>query len=497
MKAVGIVIALFLVIVGFGVASLHTSNATFAPADIFSTSLQQNPSASGTLNTGSVYVYKEANFQISLPQVGGVYYENGYPIIYSTFSTSNAASTYFSQALWVNYTNDYVANAPTFGLSITYNYYVLSGNQEYQTVSGSYNAPDMTPSSSSESYGPFQIFDNAFFKGPLTGIVVINVAYKFYGTNDNVANSITTVTGSLSREVYIGQTSAGVSAPSPVSDGQTFQITYSTGYGESYTGNNVGPFYQMLIYGSQAYNGGALVKTINLNPDVTDGSVSFTMPSKAWVYSTNANDNNWKVTVTNGYFEYNVYTLVAVKSLALIPPAPTITIENTPSSGHWIWGDQVEVLVHTYPNTNSEQKITSINVFVYTGASENAPSYYVVGSGGNPLTVQVTNNNATFAFTMPQTSENVYVQVNSFDAGGETSAWAYQIIGANQIFHSKSQSQTASDTNLALEVGIGAAAIAGAALIMLFAPVDVATRAIIAAGYVIMLLIILNSYVAL
>ncbi len=498
MKIYGVLIALFLVVIGFGVAYLHTSSTNVAPADIFSSSLSQNPSASGALYTGSgFFSYKEANYEISIPQLGGVYYENGQPIIYSTFSDSNAASTLFSQSIWLNFTNDYVLNAPTFGLQVSYTYYVLSGNQEYQTVSGSYTAPAMTPATSSENYGPYQIFDNAYFKGAITGIVVLNVNYKIYGVDDNSLNDFTTVTGSLSREVYIGQTSASLSAPSPVAVGQTFTITYSTGYGQDYTGSNTAPFYQMLIYGSTAYNGGALVKTIDLSPDMQGATVTYTMPSNAWVYSTSADANNWKIVISNGYFAYNVYTLVSVKSLSLIPPAPTITITNTPSSGDWVVGDQVSVLVHTYPNNNSKQPISSVNVFVYAAPQENEPSYYIVGSGGNPLTVQVNNNNASFAFTLPQTTQNIFIQVDSFDKGGETSSWTYQIIGANHIFQSKSQSETASATNLGLEIGIGAAIIVGSVLMFLYVPFDAMTKIIIIIGYVAMWLIILNSYVAL
>lgn len=498
LKIIGVVIAIFLLLIGVGIASIHSNSTSVKPADIFSSSLNQDTASSGSLYTGSGYFsYLEADYQISMPQLSDIYTENGQPIIYSTFSSSNAASTLFSQTVWVNFTHDYVLNAPTFGVSFNYTYYVLSGNEIYQSVTGQYSTPALTPSTGAENYGPFQIFNNAYFKGAFSGIVVVKLSYSIYGVNDNALNDVTTQHGSLYREVYIGQTSAALSAPSPIADGQTFDITYSTGYGQPYTGNNNGPFYQLSIYGSQAYDNGKLVKTFNLNPEVNGGVVSFTMPSNAWVYSTDSNANDWKAVVTNGYFNYNIYTLVAVKSLSLIPPTPTINITNTPSSGDWIVGNQVDVVVHTQPNVNSKQPITSINVFVYTGLQENEPSTYIIGSGGIPLTVQVNNNNATFAFTIPQTSQGIFIQVNSFDSGGETSAWTYALIGANHIYQSKHQATVSAASDTYLTVGVVAAIVLGSGLIAWLTPTDFGTKVIIILGYVGMWLIILASYVPL
>lgn len=495
MKITGVVIALFLVLLGFGVAFAHTSTTSVAPADIFATSLSQSPCKSGVLATAGLY--NEADYSISMPQLSDIYYENGYPIIYSTFSSSDSASTLFSQTAWVNFTNDYVFNAPTFGVSLTYTYYVMSGNSQYQTISNTVTLSPITPSQSNENYGPFQVFNNAFFKGALTGIVLVEIYYVISPVNDNPINSFATVSGTIYREVYIGQTSGSVSAPSPVADGQTFQITYSTGYGSTYSNNNVGPFYQLLIYGSTAFNGAALYKTINVNPDVSNGQVSFTMPSSAWAYSTNPDYNIWNIAISNGYFKYSVTTPVAVKSLSLVPPAPTITIGNTPSSGHWIWGDQVEVYVHTQQNSNSNEPILSIDVLVYTGSQESEPSYYVVGQSGHPAIVDVSNNNASFEFAIPDTTQSMFIQVNAFDAGGETSSWAYATIGQNTIFQNKSQATAVSIADYALEIGVIAAAVVGSVAIAYFAPIDMGTKIIIIVGYVAMWLIILNSYVPL
>ena len=495
MKIVGVLIAIMLILIGFGIAFAHTSSvpSTNTTLSILGTPISQNANVQWDYENG---LKQNVYFNLQLQQLGGIYYENNQPIIFSTISSPNGQSTPFWGTLAYN-VNDENADGTVqsyFNIAGTYSYYVTIGTENYQTVSGSWGTTGVINNQNGINYySPVAIFGSsntgAFFKGPLTGIVSVDISYDISYTIPLIGTYHGS--GSMSRQVYIGQSGGSVSANSPVGDGQQVNITYTTTYGVSANSTNSGsPYYQLLIYGSPLYNGGSLYKTINVNPAVQNGITTFTMPSNAWQYTTNANDNNWKIVLTNGYFGIVQYTFVSVKSLNLIPPAPQIQIINLPSSGHWIWGNTVTVKVITFVNNNTKEPIQSINVWVFTGYSSTEPSTYIL----QDVTFAVNNNTAVFTFQIPQTTENVYIQVNSFDKGAETSNYSTTYIGANVIFRSPSQANAQSITDLILEIGFILAIVIGSVAIFYYVPVDAINKTLIVIGWIVMWIIIWGSF---
>jgi len=498
MNKLVIIVALLFVLIGVFVPQDFINTGTPSPLNIFGTPLTQNTVYSTALTPASYGTPPVGNAKVSILALD-TYTENGYPIIYSTFSGQTSASTFFTLSGSFELCNtgnggsgkssNVLVADTTYQLKGTWSYYIIEGGSEVQYTSGSYTMSPVTPTSNNAVYN-FILSGNNYFQGAQTGIVQMNFKFDICAVQDTnvalVGNSFNNICGqTIYEQAYIGQASGSISAPSPVQDGQTFGITYSTGYGQSYSTSNTAPYYSIYVYGSQAYNGGHIVKTYNVNP-MTTSEVYFTMPQNAWSYSTNPTANIWTIKLTNSIFVSDVQQTISVKSLTLVPPPPSITVTNSPPNGQYLVGDTVNVLIHTTPNSITHSGITSAVVWVYTGLMPNAPSDYIL----TEVTVPIINGNGTFSFEIPDTSQNVYIKAYSFDQSGESSSYTIYEIGSNHI-HPTNQSLQLNYIYIVVFVVI---AIASSILMFLFVPVDLISKAVLFAGWIPMWILLFNGF---
>jgi len=411
-----IIIAVALLAVGFvGMGTTHY----IPPASVFSSSLQQdlNYSFSGYNSLGG----KVFHVNTQMYEMNGTFDYSNNPIVISSW-TMNGESSAFSAVINVSgWTSDYVA------ISVNVVFNVLLQNEstgQWQTIYPDYANPTFQAGGGYSAYS---------FHGQLTsGIVRIN------NPNEGILEVQAKETINTTAETAIGPY-----GKTPVLFTQAYLVpgggTINTSPSVQQIGGNVyihgqvnfGHYY-VLLYGSQGYNGGALVNNYTINGQNTFYNFTFVVPQGAFANSSNPQENMWTVELWNSLIAQHEQQFFTVDKLNLIPPAPKITITNTPPNGIFTINSVVDVSVNASGNRNSSSPVTTILVWVYYDeGGEPAPGSSLWIIDGQQYPVQ--DGLSAFTFNVGSLVQSITIKVVSVDDSGRASNATYYTIQAGSI----------------------------------------------------------------
>ena len=482
-KAIGI--AVLILLMGVGISQLHIGEQNVTPALTFAPS--QNLKYSAPLQSSTYYPFGLdypciGHVYITLNRLGGTYLIENHHVILSSLTPSGTSSM-FSDVLYFNFTQTSaewtLSGDPTFALTIIVNYSLelRSGTFVQQQSQTTTLTQTQGYGAGSSSSGPIQILNSADFTGEVTGLAITNVVIKVDNTNNFAYDVFNNFVVQLQTQNYVEPSGGSLSISSQyngiIEDGSqiniNFQTLYSTGY-------------QILVYGSPAYNNGGQLKTYQVNANA-NSYVIYTLPNNAWKPNAGTNGNLWKIKLVNNLMGVATTQFFAVDNYSLMPGSPTITILNTPSGGIWTVGQTVNVKVHSNENSVTNASIKTFSIFVYTSNTQTGGQNYILDG----TIIPATNGYGNFSFTIQNNQLNFYIEASAYDVQGRNSQITSISIQASQI---KNPGEILYPIQLILVVIISIMMIVGSILFYLYLPYDPFSKTIIISSYIISLLMI-------
>ncbi len=460
-----VIIAVALLLIGFmGMTSTHY----IPPASYFSTSLQQN--LNYTLKGYNSFGGQVFTVNTQLYPMNGTFEYSNNPIVISSW-TINGESSAFSATVHVSgWTSDYVA----VYVNDTFNVLLMNTTTgQWSTIYSDYTTQYFQAGGGFAEY-PFNGYLTSGIirvNGPYQGILEVQVEETIATTSEAFIGSYHK-TPTLFTQSYLVPGSGTINtAPQVVQEGGKVYI-----YGQV----NFGHYY-VQVYGSQGYNGGAMVANYTIQGENTFYNFTYTVPSNAFVSSSNPEENMWTVELWNSLLAQHVQQFFTVDHLNLIPPAPKITITNTPTSGVFTTGQTVDVSVNAPNNKNSTSPVTSIIVWVYYDeGGEPAPgsSLWIIDQQIYP----VQNGQSAFTFQIGSLVQSITIKVVSVDSSGRASNASYYTIQAQSITTGGGHGLGA-EAQLITYAVMGVSIIIGELVIMFNRGWSMVDKAIVSAGF--------------
>jgi len=474
-KALGI--AVLILLMGVGISQLHIGEQNNA---LFQIAPSQNLDYSTAIHS-TTYPYPGiGNVNVHLNRLSGTYLLNNHNVVLSSLTPSGDSSI-FSDSLCFNFTQTgeqwTISGNPGFKLEIYATYELENTNGNIEQSNTVYSTTTATMGVyAAGSTGALEVINNGYFIGEVSGLVIVNINMTVCDYDNAYYDYFAPFTVHLTTENYLEPSGGSLSINSQyngiIQDNSTVNINYVTQYSSGY---------QIIVYGSKAYNNGQILKTYDVKAN-SNSYVQFTLPSNAWVKDAGPTGNLWKVTLNNNLMGLATVEFFSVDHYNYMPGTPTIIIKNQPN-GDWTVGQTVYVELHSTPNNITNASITSFVVFVYTSNTQTDGQNYIL----NGVSIPATNNYGNFSFTIQNNELNFYIQASAYDSQGRNSPMGTVSIQASQI---KNQNETLFPVQLTLEVVLGIMAIAGSLLFYLYLPYDPLSKVIIIMSYLIALAMI-------
>jgi hypothetical protein len=499
-KTTAIIIALIMIGVASTMAFEHNNNNAPLFSFLTPSTLQQNPYANGTLyaSGGLDNASGETFGEYSFYMVGGEtpYYYNNQPYIATGF-TPDSTSTPFSQNINFSVTwNNNPFNYEDGFMSVDAIVVLTISGTSYSKTIGSWNlTTNIGYSSSDQTYLTMQ---NMFSEKTITGLYNAVATLTVYGNitanppggyGGYSSATFHIVHFQASRQLLILPSTASLSqpTPNPVEVGKKVDIQYSTGFSPV---NSAGYGYQLLIIGSYAYNNGQIITTVNLKDNIQNGNYYYTIPLNAFFNTTLQNANQFEVKLLDLNFNLAHHEFFTIDNYSYEPPQPVVSIINAPSNGQYYSGQSVTVQVNYSINQVTKLNIAYVDIWVYSGQTLGTPSQYILDDKAI-TTVGTGNGSITFTFTVPDNTNNLYIQAQAVDSEGRASSMVTYTIASTNIHTNKNFT----NTNVILEdIAFIVAGVAGI-IAFLLVPIDVSSRVILITGWLVSLLIVYGSYV--
>ncbi len=511
MKLTFAILIAFLMIVSSSIIAFDHSNPNSAilPTLQIST-LSNNPDKTVALYaSGGLGNYSGTNIgklSINLAQVGGTYQYGGKPYIASSL-TPDGQSSQFSLEASGNIT--YYGSADTGASSSGVIYAIFT---TYVTIQGQANTINTTTVQQNFEWSdsllgsktvsmPYQIqlvpatlgqLDS--ITGSYNSIVTFSVNVQILSNPENgwgfyESASFHPYNFSLQRQVLIlpATASLGKPSPNPVKQGQEVSIPYSTGYAPI-TGN--GAAYTIEVIGSPAYNGGKVLKTYQVGQNIQNGLLSYTTPNNSFVPSSNLQANQFKVILFDNWFPLISSTFFTIDNYSYEPPAPTISIVNSPSNGVFVMGNFYTLRINYTVNSITQEPIHYIDLWIYSASQSDRAAQFIVNDYPIPVTTQG-NGSVEYTFQLSYNPNSLWIQAQSVDYQGRASQQQQISISSLDIH---SPNATAPPSTYITIIISAVIAVVGSVLIFLI-PIDYLSRGILIFSWVLSVLIILNSYV--
>ena len=468
--------------------------------------LNSSPSGSGPLYASGGWLNASGSnigkISYTVQPVEGTYQYNGKPYIASTI-TSDGTSSNFGLVVDGNITIYATASSDatsTITISVTfYTNITIQGDANaigYYQKAYNYNIPFTLVSSTVTQPFSLNIVPVTTITGAYNSIVDFSVhavtssnpsdGWGFYGQG-----SFNSITMTSNREVYILPATVSLQQPkTPIQQGTQESIFYSTGYAPA---NSQGQAYALEIFGSPAYNGGSLLKTVYIGQNIGNGEYTYAVPSNAFVKSTQLNANQFKVELLDinvGAFPLVEKEFFTIDNYSYEPPKPTMTILNAPSNGQYYSGQTVTIQINYYINSITKTPINYVDVWVYSAISSSQPAEYII----NDVPYKVTtsgNGTLTVSFQVPDNPNSLYISAIAVDEYGRSSQMGSFYISSYDIHTTHPGKQP---VNLLEEIAFIIAIVAGSVLMYLYLPMDILSKGIIIAAWVGSILIIMSSY---
>jgi hypothetical protein len=486
MKKIAILVALVMLATSGAIAFLHVTPISIEPAQIVDQSLSNNPNGYMSLYASGGWFNASGNnignVKYTLEPVQGTYQYNNEPYIASSIMSTGLSSNF---ALVLNGNITIYAQAETTsstGVVFTINFYtnvtINNNNVLYYHTVYNYNFPVTLYSGTVTQAFSLQLVPTTSLTGVFNNIATFTVtgvtsANPMGGWGPAFVGEFQSVKSTTDREVFVLPGTATLKQPqTPIEQGTPEEIYYSTGFAP--TNGNTGTAYALEIFGSPAYNGGALITKIYLGQNIGNGEYTFNVPSNAFVQSTIPNANQfsvWLLDVNVGSFPLIEKQFFSIDNYSYEPPVPTITITNAPSNGQYYTGQTVDVTIHTTPNNITNAKISYVDIWVYSSTSTSAGAEYII----QDRAFDVTNNVAKFSFVVPDNPQSLYIQAESVDIYGRASKMVTYSISSYDI-------HTTHAPNISLifeEIAFIVAMIGGFIAILFLAPTDMVSKLII------------------
>ena len=483
MKKIAILVALVMLATSGAIAFLHVTPISIEPAQIVDQSLSNKPNGYMSLYASGGW-FNESGANIghvtyTIEPVQGTYQYNNEPYIASSIMSTGLSSN-FALVLNGNITiNAHISlNSATIILNFYTNMTVLNNNLLYYHTVYKYNIPATALSSDVVQSFSLQLVPTTSLTGAYNNIGTFTVTGKtsanpMGGWGGYGVGEFQSVKSTTYREVFVLPGTATLKQPqTPIKQGTPEEIYYSTGFAP--TNGNSGTAYALEIFGSPAYNGGALITKIYIGQNIGNGEYTFNVPSNAFVQSSIPNANQfsvWLLDVNVGSFPLIEKQFFSIDNYSYEPPVPTITITNAPANGQYYTGQTVDVTIHTTPNNLTNAKISYVDVWVYSSTSTSAGAEYII----QDRAFDVTNNVATFSFVVPDNPQSLYIQAESVDIYGRASKMVTYSISSYDI-------HTTHAPNISLifeEIAFIVAMIGGFIAILFLAPTDMVSKLII------------------
>ena len=409
-----IMVAVVLLIIGAaGMLGTHTAPVL----SVFSTGLQDNQDLSFTTYATNGAITSRVSFHLS--PLSGVFSYGNNPIIISTWTT-NGVSSAFGDVGTLNVTQHTMLSM-IMDINITWDVmYYSQTNGSWQTLYPDAYHENFTIFSLVQSAIAFPAFRIAH---NLNGIIELRAAVQLYTSSIGIYGGAYHKSGSMSVEAYIVPGSGTISvSPTVQQIGGKVYIHGQVNFGQ----------YYVLLYGSSGYDGGALIQNFTINKQNGFYNFTYVIPQGAFAPSSNPNANEWTVELWNELLAQHTQQFFTVDHLSLIPPAPMITITNTPSNDMWMVGQTINVQVNAPSNAISGASVSSITVWVYYDeGGEPAPSssLWIIDNQNFP----VVNGTSTFSFQIPNLVQSIAISAIAIDSQGRASNVSAVTIQASQI----------------------------------------------------------------